>query len=92
MKCKICGGNIHPTRLKILPNTTTCIECSSVKAKHGVPIMYGQKDDTWVDVVFMEEDEYRVYKNLRDKKINTSKPEMQNFDKEELNLKIEKDE
>lgn len=69
-KCKICGNEIHPTRLKILPDTETCIECSSIKAKHGVPILFGQKDDTWVDLVFMGEDEYKLYENSK-KKLKT---------------------
>jgi hypothetical protein len=32
--------------------------------KRGIPVMHGDvsKDDTWVDMVFMDEDVYETYK------------------------------
>jgi len=62
-KCIGCGQLIHPKRIEILPNTKTCAPCSSTGMKRGVPIMHGnvEKDDTWVDMVFMEEEQYRDY-------------------------------
>lgn len=61
--CKGCGEEIHPLRIKALPNTQTCVNCSNIGMKRGVPVMHGDvsKDDTWVDVVFMEESEYQAY-------------------------------
>jgi hypothetical protein len=29
--CKICGKEIHPLRLEILPNTKTCVKCSQIQ-------------------------------------------------------------
>jgi len=49
-------------RLKALPNTKTCINCSTVGAKSGVPVMFGSKDHTWTDLVIMEEDEFKAFK------------------------------
>jgi hypothetical protein len=89
--CK-CGKEISPMRLKVLPDTKTCVECSNVKAKCGVSVLHGQKDDTWVDVVFMEEEEYRAYERFK-KIINSkvTKAEIQDFDKEEPEINIKED-
>jgi hypothetical protein len=80
--CK-CGKEISPIRLKILPETTTCVECSNTKAKQAVPILYGTKDDTWVDVVFMEPEEYNIYNKIKTHLVkNKPKAEIQDFEKE----------
>jgi RNA polymerase-binding transcription factor DksA len=57
--CKSCGEEIHPLRVKALPNTQTCIKCSTTSMKKGIPVLNGniEKDDTWVDVVFIDENE-----------------------------------
>ena len=49
-------------RLKALPGTKTCVGCSTVGAKSGVPVMFGSKDHTWTDLVIMEEDEFKSFK------------------------------
>tara|TARA_R110000751_G_scaffold6403_6_gene27332 strand:+ start:2680 stop:2922 length:243 start_codon:yes stop_codon:yes gene_type:complete len=61
-KCIKCKEAINPLRLKALPGTKTCVECSNVGAKRGVPVMFGSKDHTWTDLVVMEADEYEVFK------------------------------
>jgi len=55
-------------RLKALPGTKTCVECSTVGAKSGVPVMFGSKDNTWTDLVIMEEDEFKSFKENENKK------------------------
>ena len=60
--CIKCKKYINPMRLKALPNTKTCINCSTVGAKSGVPVMFGSKDHTWTDLVIMEEDEFKAFK------------------------------
>ena len=35
MNCKKCGKEIPQERLEILPNTTTCVACSTVKRVKG---------------------------------------------------------
>jgi len=54
--CIKCGNKIHPLRIKVLPNTTTCVECSTAIAKQGRPVMRGNvdKDDNWVDIEFID--------------------------------------
>ena len=61
-KCIKCKEAINPLRLKALPGTKTCVECSTVGAKSGVPVMFGSKDHTWTDLVIMEEDEFKAFK------------------------------
>tara|TARA_R110001592_G_scaffold323647_4_gene603052 strand:+ start:1747 stop:1977 length:231 start_codon:yes stop_codon:yes gene_type:complete len=60
--CIKCKKPINPMRLKALPGTKTCINCSTVGAKSGVPVMFGSKDHTWTDLVIMEEDEFKAFK------------------------------
>jgi hypothetical protein len=86
--CKGCGEQIHPKRVEILPNTTTCVSCSNTGMKRGVTVLNGdvEKDDTWVDIVFMEPEDYEHYieQEGKLKRIVASSPkaEVQNFDEE----------
>ena len=66
--CVKCKKPIHPMRLKALPGTNTCVKCSTVGAKSGVPVMFGSKDHTWTDLVIMEEDEFKAFKEREKKK------------------------
>jgi hypothetical protein len=45
-----------------------CINCSTVKAKRGVPVMFGSKDHTWTDLVVMEDNEYKAFKERENNK------------------------
>ena len=84
--CKGCGEQIHPKRVEILPNTTTCVSCSNTGMKRGVTVLNGdvEKDDTWVDIVFLEPEDYDRYMEQEGKlkKItsNSTKAKIQNFD------------
>ena len=66
--CVKCKEPIHPMRLKALPGTKTCVGCSTVGAKSGVPVMFGSKDNTWTDLVIMEEDEFKSFKKSQKNK------------------------
>lgn len=82
--CVGCGEQIHPKRVEILPHTKTCVECSNTGMKRGITILHGdvEKDDTWVDMVFVEEDTYQEYTKQKQSvsSKNSSKAEMQNYD------------
>jgi hypothetical protein len=84
--CIGCSEQIHPKRVEILPNTKTCVACSTTGAKRGIPVLHGNvdKDDTWVDMVFMEADEYENYMEQEGKlkRIVASSPkaEYQDYD------------
>jgi hypothetical protein len=84
--CKGCGEQIHPKRVEILPNTTTCVSCSNTGMKRGVTVLNGdvEKDDTWVDIVFLEPDQYEQYMEqegkLKRMTNKAPKAELQNYD------------
>jgi hypothetical protein len=63
-KCIKCREAINPLRLKALPTAKTCVECSTTGAKRGVPMMYGEKDHTWTDMVIMEPEEFDRFEKL----------------------------
>jgi len=75
--CIKCKQEINPLRLKALPGTKTCVECSTTGAKRGVSMMYGEKDHTWNDMVILEADE-------ADKIENYKPPKNSGFDKSEM--------
>ena len=62
--CVKCREAINPLRLKALPTAKTCVECSTTGAKRGVPMMYGEKDHTWTDMVIMEPEEFDRFEKL----------------------------
>jgi len=78
--CVKCREAINPLRLKALPTAKTCVECSTTGAKRGVPMMYGEKDHTWTDMVIMEPEEYDRFE-----KLNKLKSSFDTLDKTEMN-------
>ena len=48
VKCIKCQEDIPPKRLEILPNTKTCVKCSTVGTYSGRPILHGKGEDTYV--------------------------------------------
>ncbi len=57
--CKICGDPIHPQRLKIIPNTVTCVSCSTVKPKKSLTVQLGEGDHTYTELIILDSDEYQ---------------------------------
>ena len=78
--CIKCKEVIHPLRVKALPNTKTCVDCSTTGAKRGVPMMFGEKDHTWTDMVIMEADEFDRFE-----KAAKQKATFDTLDKTEMN-------
>jgi hypothetical protein len=78
--CVKCREAINPLRLKALPTAKTCVECSTTGAKRGVPMMYGEKDNTWTDMIIMEPEEYDRFE-----KLNKQKSSFDILDKSEMN-------
>jgi hypothetical protein len=79
-KCLKCREAINPLRLKALPTAKTCVECSTTGAKRGVPMMYGEKDHTWTDMIIMEADEFDRFEKMSKQKVS-----FDTLDKTELN-------
>lgn len=92
--CIGCGELIHPKRIEIIPNTKTCVSCSTTGAKRGVPVLHGnvEKDDTWVDMVFFEADDFEKFKEQDTKLKNivstSTKAEYQDYEKEDTEIEI----
>jgi len=79
-KCIKCKEIINPLRLKALPTARTCVECSTTGAKRGMPVMFGDKDNTWVDVILMEPEEFE-----RLEKANSETIPFDTLDESEIN-------
>ena len=92
--CIACGELIHPKRIEIIPNTKTCVSCSTTGAKRGVPVLHGnvEKDDTWVDMVFFEADDFEKFKEQDQKLQNivatSTKAEYQDYEEEDTEIEI----
>jgi hypothetical protein len=78
--CIKCKEEINPLRIKALPNAKTCVNCSTTGAKRGVPMMFGEKDHTWTDIVLMEPEEFDRFE-----KQNKQKSSFDILDKTEMN-------
>ena len=59
MNCVKCGDPISERRLRILPNTTTCVKCSKVKPVVGFKV-YSHKCTS--DVVFVDPDNKEAFR------------------------------
>jgi len=59
--CVSCNSEIPEGRLKALPNTKVCVDCSTVKPKRAVTIVGGEGEDTYNDIIIMNEKEYQEY-------------------------------
>lgn len=51
MNCIKCGNIIPEARLKILPNTNCCVNCSTVQKKVGFQIIDGKTTYSELDIV-----------------------------------------
>ena len=86
-KCIKCQEIINPLRIKALPKTMTCVDCSTVGIKKGVSVMLGEKDHTWNDMMIMEPDEVEIFetkKKYLDKEILELKETDEDDDGEEI--------
>ena len=90
--CTSCGEDMPELRLTKY-GYNFCVKCSEsgnmIKPKHGVPVLMGEGDHTWVETVIMDDDQYQSYKNHKKAERNlkkNNKAEMRNMDKEDKNL------
>lgn len=76
--CIYCKNEINPLRIKALPNTKTCVDCSKVGAKKGMSMVFGEKDHTWNDMIIVDSEDATRLENIK-------LPKHTSFDKVELN-------
>jgi len=87
--CIKCRQEINPLRIKALPSAKTCVECSTTGAKRGVPMMFGEKDHTWTDIVLMEPEEFERFEKQIQQKSSfdiLDKTEMNNDEDDDMKL------
>ena len=90
--CSSCGEPMPELRLTQY-GYDFCVTCSEngkgQGKKHGIPVMMGEGDHTWIETVIMDDKQFEAYhrneKALKDLP-KTNKAEMRNMDKEERNL------
>jgi len=76
--CKVCGVEIDPRRLTILPDTQTCTQHSTAEKKVAMVVQMGEGDHTWTETYAVEREVYdkiqEAEKNFR--KITNPKPKI----------------
>ena len=60
-KCVRCEDLIPELRLKALPGTKTCVNCSDVKTKKPVTVQLGEGDHTYNELVILEDEQFTKY-------------------------------
>ena len=65
IKCTKCGADMPELRLTQY-GYDFCVNCSTVGAKKGVPVVRGTKDHTWNEIEIVEEHEYIKETEWRD--------------------------
>ena len=58
-KCIVCGVEIDPRRIAILPNTQTCTQHSTVEKKAAVTVQMGEGDHTWIETYAVDREDLR---------------------------------
>ncbi len=53
--CVACGAVIPSGRLKALPGTKVCVNCSTAGRKKAVTVVGGEGEDTFNDIVIMDD-------------------------------------
>jgi len=62
--CVKCGNGIPAGRLEALPNTTTCVACSSVTAKAGRMVTYGVGEEIHTEIEVLEREAFEAISSL----------------------------
>ena len=63
--CVKCGSEIHPKRLKVLPNTNICVGCSTTSKLIGVPVAIGKGEEIYTDLNIMTQESFKEYSKLQ---------------------------
>ena len=66
VECTKCGKEIPPKRIEILPNTKTCVNCSTTGAYVGRPVQLGHGDHTCTELAIMTPEQAEELRRLED--------------------------
>ena len=76
--CKVCGVEIDPRRIAILPDTQTCTQHSTAEKKVAMVVQMGEGDHTWTETYAVDREVYdkiqEAEKNFR--KTTNPKPKI----------------
>jgi len=100
--CKVCGVEIDPRRIAILPDTQTCTQHSTAEKKVAMVVQMGEGDHTWTETYAVDREVYdkiqEAEKNFRKttnpkpkpKPMNDNEvPTIDDFELEETTLPFE---
>ena len=78
MECPQCGGPMPVKRREL--GYHVCVNCSTVSAKRGIPVMRGTGDHTWVDLEVMTQEQFERYEEMENKTKSEIRPSKTNRD------------
>lgn len=89
--CKVCGIEIDPRRLAILPDTQTCTQHSTAEKKVAMVVQMGEGDHTWTETYAVDREVYdkiqEAEKNFR-KTTTPKKSKVKPTEEEEAELSV----
>ena len=80
MACPQCGNPMPVKRREL--GYHVCVNCSTVSAKRGIPVMRGTGDHTWVDLEVMTQEQFERFEEME----NKTKSEITPLREEDNNL------
>jgi len=90
--CKVCGIEIDPRRIAILPDTQTCTQHSTAEKKVAMVVQMGEGDHTWTETYVVDREVYdkiqEAEKNFRKTTSPKSKPKTKLTEEEEEELSV----
>lgn len=61
LKCIKCGDEINPLRVKALPNTKVCVNCSTTGAYKAITTTEGKGDNTYNSIKILTSEQHEDY-------------------------------
>jgi RNA polymerase-binding transcription factor DksA len=82
--CTGCGDDIPQQRINACKGTTRCVKCSDVKTKKPIIVNHGTGDNTYQEVVIVDDETYRKHRKIEEATMKAlGKPSSISFDDEE---------
>lgn len=82
--CTGCGEDIPKQRIDACKGTTKCVKCSDVKTKKPIIVNHGTGDNTYQEVVIVDDETYRKHLRVEEATRRAlGKPSTMSFDEEE---------
>jgi hypothetical protein len=82
--CVKCRVEINPQRLKAIPSTTVCVNCSSIGAYKALVTTNGEGDHTWNDIHIVTQEQCNLLSSTTLDVVDSNQEscEMVNWDNE----------